>query len=124
MLRRFAIKDESYSPSDACAVLSYDEETDQYAIEIPEEVNPDRLTAIPGRLARKGIRSIGDRAGVVQRQMLHGRIRAGRDRRGGMMPGSFSSFRRGSEIPLTVSQSYISVSAESGFRFSTTKSML
>ena len=61
MLRRFAIKDESYSPSDACAVLSYDEETDQYAIEIPEEVNPDRLPAIPGLLARKGIRSIGDR---------------------------------------------------------------
>lgn len=61
MLRKFAIRDESYGSGDECAVLSYDEENDCYAIEIPETVNPDNLPAIPGILARKGIRSIGDK---------------------------------------------------------------
>ncbi|MCM1136115.1 MAG: hypothetical protein NC400_11135 [Clostridium sp.] len=61
MLRKFAIKDESYSRAEECAVLSYEEDTDQYAIEISEAVNPDRLPAIPAILARKGIRSIGDK---------------------------------------------------------------
>lgn len=61
MLRKFAIKDETYGLEDAYAVLSYEEETDQYAIEIPEAVDPYRLPAIPGILARKGIRYIDDR---------------------------------------------------------------
>ncbi len=61
MLRKFAIKDESYESWEDFAILTYEEDTDQYAIEIPESVDPDRLPAIPGMLARNGIRSIDDR---------------------------------------------------------------
>ena len=49
------------SPTNEYAILLYDEEKDEYAISIPESVNPDDLPAIPGILARKGIREIGDK---------------------------------------------------------------
>ena len=62
-MRRFLIKEDGHTPSEnnEYAVLSYDEDTDQYHISIPESVNPDDLPAIPGILARKGIREIDDK---------------------------------------------------------------
>jgi len=38
------------------AILSYDEEADEYHVSIPSSVNPDDLPAIPGILVRKGIK--------------------------------------------------------------------
>lgn len=61
-MRRFLIKDDNVvSPTDEYAILSYDEDTDEYTITIPDSVSPDDLPAIPGILARKGIREIGDK---------------------------------------------------------------
>ncbi len=62
-MRRFLIKEENCLPTGQSeyAVLSYDEDTDEYHISIPPSVNPDDLPAIPGILARKGIREIDDR---------------------------------------------------------------
>ncbi|MCM1498051.1 MAG: hypothetical protein NC124_06245 [Clostridium sp.] len=56
------IKDDNVpSPVDEYAILSYDEEHDEYMITIPDSVSPDDLPAIPGILARKGIRVIEDK---------------------------------------------------------------
>ena len=62
-MRRFLMKEENCLPTGQSeyAVLSYDEDTDEYHISIPPSVNPDDLPAIPGILARKGIREIDDR---------------------------------------------------------------
>lgn len=62
-MRRFLIKEENClsTGQSEYAVLSYDEDTDEYHISIPLSVNPDDLPAIPGILARKGIREIDDR---------------------------------------------------------------
>lgn len=62
-MRRFFIKEDS-GPStgqEEYAVLSYDEDNDLYHISIPLSVDPDDLPAIPGILARKGIREIDDK---------------------------------------------------------------
>ncbi len=62
-MRRFLIKEDNglSAGQGEYAVLSYNEETDEYHISIPLSVNPDDLPAIPGILARKGIREIDDR---------------------------------------------------------------
>ncbi len=62
-MRRFFIKEENglSAEGNEYAILSYDEDTDQYHISIPPSVNPDNLPAIPGILARKGIREIEDK---------------------------------------------------------------
>ncbi|MDE7477936.1 MAG: hypothetical protein K2M91_08295 [Lachnospiraceae bacterium] len=61
-MRKFLIKDDNVpSPINEYAVLSYDEEMDEYHVSIPESVNPDDLPAILGILARKGIREIDDK---------------------------------------------------------------
>lgn len=62
MLRNFLIKEaDSISTGNEYAVLSYDEDKDEYHVSIPESVNPDNLPAILGILARKGIREIDDK---------------------------------------------------------------
>lgn len=61
-MRRFLIKDDNVpSPTNEYAILSYDEDDDKYTITIPDSVNPDDLPAIPGILAREGIREIEDK---------------------------------------------------------------
>ncbi|MDE5778450.1 MAG: hypothetical protein K2I10_08125 [Lachnospiraceae bacterium] len=61
-MRRFLIKDDNVpSPTNEYAVLSYDEDYDKYTITIPDSINPDDLPAIPGILAREGIREIEDK---------------------------------------------------------------
>lgn len=62
-MRRFLIKEDNdlSTGQNEYATLSYDEETDKYHISIPPSVNPDDLPAIPGILARKGIREIDDK---------------------------------------------------------------
>ena len=46
--------------------------TDEYHISIPFTVDPDHLPAIPGILARKGIREIDDKwAGSLLRNVLY-----------------------------------------------------
>lgn len=59
-MRRFAIKEEN-SKYPLWAILTYDEESDCYGVEIPEDIDPDRLPAILGILARKGIYSVEDK---------------------------------------------------------------
>ena len=59
-MRRFAIKEEN-SEYPLWAVLTYDEESDVYGGEIPEEIDPDHLPAIFGILARKGIYRVEDK---------------------------------------------------------------
>ncbi len=62
-MRRFFIKEDNGLAAEQkeYAVLSYDEEKDLYHISIPLSVDPDNLPAIPGILARKGIREIDDK---------------------------------------------------------------
>lgn len=62
-MRKFLIKEDGRlsSENNEYAVLSYDEDKDRYHISIPQSVNPDELPAIPGILARKGIREIDDK---------------------------------------------------------------
>ena len=62
-MRRFFIKeDDGLSTGQReYAVLSYDEDKDLYHISIPLSADPDDLPAIPGILARKGIREIDDK---------------------------------------------------------------
>ncbi len=62
-MRRFFIKEDNCLSAEQkeYAVLSYDEEKDLYHISIPLSVDPDNLPAIPGILARKGIREIDDK---------------------------------------------------------------
>lgn len=62
-MRKFLIKEDNGLPSEhkEYAMLFYDEDTDQYHISIPQSVNPNDLPAIPGILARKGIREIDDK---------------------------------------------------------------
>lgn len=69
-MRRFLIKEDNdlSTGQNEYAILSYDEETDKYHISIPPSVNPDDLPAIPGILARKGIREIDDKWGTAFRQ--------------------------------------------------------
>lgn len=62
-MRKFFIKEDNGLAAEQkeYAVLSYDEEKDLYHISIPLSVDPDNLPAIPGILARKGIREIDDK---------------------------------------------------------------
>ncbi|MDE5696735.1 MAG: hypothetical protein K2I96_04865 [Lachnospiraceae bacterium] len=61
-MRKFLIKDDNVvSATNEYACLFYDEDQDAYHISIPASVNPDDLPAIPGALARKGIREIEDK---------------------------------------------------------------
>lgn len=61
-MRRFLLKDDHVpSPDNDYAVLSYDEDKDEYHVSIPDSVNADDLPAILGILARKGVREIDDR---------------------------------------------------------------
>lgn len=62
-MRKFFIKEDNglSTEQNEYAVLSYDEDKDLYHISIPLSVNPDDLPAIPGILARKGIREIDDK---------------------------------------------------------------
>lgn len=58
MLRRFLIKLPESNLK--CAVFSYDTETKQFAIDIPDDIDPNNLPAIPRLLFDKGMRHIDD----------------------------------------------------------------
>ena len=60
MLRTFEIINDSLEPSAEHAVLTYDDETDQYAVHIPETVGNNDLPAILSLLAKQGIRELND----------------------------------------------------------------
>lgn len=61
MLHRCKIIDSSYGKDEECAILTYDDESDQYAIRIPKGIDCNRLPAIPAILAQKGVYDIDDR---------------------------------------------------------------
>ena len=61
MLRTFEIRNDEIENSDAYALLTYDEDTDQYAVHIPETVDSDNLPAILSLLAKQGNRELDDK---------------------------------------------------------------
>ena len=61
MLRTFRIKNDDFEPSVEHAILTYDDETDQYAVHIPKEVPGNQLPAILSLLAKQGMREIDDK---------------------------------------------------------------
>ena len=61
MLRSFKIMNDSLDKSKEHAILTYDEESDQYAIHIPESVDCNDLPAILSLLAKQGIRDLDDK---------------------------------------------------------------
>ena len=61
MLRTFEIVNDDFEPSNEHAILTYDEEQDQYAVHIPESVDSNALPAILSLLAKQGIREIDDK---------------------------------------------------------------
>ena len=61
MLRTFEIINDDFEPSNEHAILTYDEEHDQYAVHIPESVDSNALPAILSLLAKQGLREIDDK---------------------------------------------------------------
>lgn len=61
MLRTFKIVNDSFEPSKEHAVLTYDEDSDLYAIHIPEKMDCNELPAILSLLARQGVRQLDDK---------------------------------------------------------------
>lgn len=61
MLRKFKIMNDSLEKSAEHAILTYDEDSDQYAVHIPEAVDSNDLPAILSLLAKQGIREIDDK---------------------------------------------------------------
>ena len=61
MLRTFKIVNDSFEPSDEHAILTYDEDLDQYAVHIPETVDCNELPAILSLLAKQGTRELNDK---------------------------------------------------------------
>ena len=61
MLRSFKIMNDSLDQSKEHAILTYDEESDQYAVHIPEAVDCNDLPAILSLLAKQGIRELDDK---------------------------------------------------------------
>lgn len=61
MLRTFQIINDSLEPSEEHAILTYDEESEQYAVHIPDAVDYKDLPAILSLLAKQGIRELDDK---------------------------------------------------------------
>lgn len=61
MLRTFEIRNDALETSTEYAVLTYDDETDQYAVHIPETVGVNDLPAILSLLAKQGRRELNDK---------------------------------------------------------------
>ncbi|MCM1160796.1 MAG: hypothetical protein NC412_06190 [Roseburia sp.] len=61
MLRTFRILNDSLEPSYEHAILTYDEESEQYAVHIPDSIDCNELPAILSLLAKQGIRELDDK---------------------------------------------------------------
>lgn len=61
MLRIFEIRNDSLEPAEEYATLTYDEETEKYAVYIPESIDCNDLPAILSLLVKQGIREIDDK---------------------------------------------------------------
>lgn len=60
MLRKFLLKDKNIPEQDKFAVLTYDEEKEEYHISIPHDIPKSWLPLIPMILMEKGIYEIDD----------------------------------------------------------------
>lgn len=61
MLRIFEIRNDSLEPAEEYATLTYDEETEKYAVHIPESIDCNDLPAILSLLVKQGMREIDDK---------------------------------------------------------------
>ncbi len=61
MLRTFRILNDSLEPSAEHAILTYDEDSEQYAVHIPKSLDCNKLPAILSLLAKQGIRELNDK---------------------------------------------------------------
>ena len=61
MLRTFKIMNDMLEPLGEHAILTYDEDSEQYAVHIPESIDCNDLPAILSLLAKQGIRELDDK---------------------------------------------------------------
>lgn len=61
MLRTFRILNDSLEPSKEHAILTYNEDSEQYAVHIPKSLDCNALPAILSLLAKQGIRELDDK---------------------------------------------------------------
>ena len=61
MLRTFKIMNDMLEPLGEHAILTYDEDSEQYAVHIPESIDCNDLPAILSLLVKQGIRETDDK---------------------------------------------------------------